>query len=115
LNSPIVDLGLRWLARLTGASLVAVFLIFAMGEGVRPLLLSRSEILMFFALFVALAGMVIAWRHEGLGGAMSVAGMIAFYLLNLAVTRHWPNGFFFPLMFVPGLLSLACWWRSGRV
>ncbi len=114
-HQPYIDLSLSWLARMTGACLVTVFVIFAMGEGMRPTLLSRSETLMFFALFVALAGIVIAWRHEGLGGAMSVAGMLAFYLLNFAVTRHWPRGLFFPLLFVPGLLFLACWWRSGRV
>ena len=114
-HPPYLDLGLRWMARGIGVCMVGFFVVFVAGEGLHPSLLSRSEVLMSVALFVALAGVVIAWRHEGLGGAMSVAGMLAFYLLNFTATGRWPGGFIFPLMFVPGLLFLACWWRSGHV
>jgi hypothetical protein len=114
-HPPYLDVGLRWVARGVGACTVGLFTMIAAGEGMQPLLLSRSEMLMFSALFVALAGLVIAWRHEGLGGAMSVAGVMAFYLLNFAARGRFPGGFFFPMMFLPGLLFLACWWRSGRI
>ncbi len=114
-HPPSLDAGLRWVARGVAACMVGVFAMIAAGEGMQPSLLSRSEMLMFIALFVALAGMIVAWRHEGLGGAMSVAGVMSFYLLNFAATGRFPAGLFFPLLFVPGLLFLACWWRSGRI
>ena len=114
-HSPNLDLGLRWLARTLGGLMVAVLAVFAAGEGLHPLLMSHTEMLMLVALFVALAGLVLGWRHEGLGGALSVAGMLAFYTLNYTASGKWPGGFVFPFLFVPGLLFLVCWWRSGRV
>ena len=114
-HAPYLDVALRWSARCIGSCTVALFTIFAAGEGMHPLLFTRSELLMFFALFVTLAGLIVAWNHEGLGGAMSVAGLIAFYLLNFAASGRWPRGLIMPLMFIPGLLFLASWWRSGRV
>ncbi len=95
--------------------MVAMFAVFAAGQGLHPTLMSHTETLMLVALFVSLAGLVLGWRHEGLGGALSVAGMLAFYMLNYTASGRWPGGFVFPLLFVPGLLFLACWWRSGRV
>ena len=112
---PYIDLALRWTARVVGSFTVALFTIFVAGEGLHPSLLTRTEMVIFVALFVTLAGLVVAWNHEGLGGAMSVSGLIAFYLLNFAASGRWPRGVIIPMMFIPGLLFLASWWRSGRV
>lgn len=106
---------LRWTARLLGLVIIVVFGIFLAGGSFGGTLLSRSESLMMVALFVALAGILTAWRHEGLGGALTLAGISAFYLLNYVTYGRWAGGFIFPLIAVPGLLSVVCWWRSGRV
>ncbi|MGI6379796.1 MAG: DUF7670 domain-containing protein [Anaerolineae bacterium] len=75
-------------------------------------------------LFIVLSalGLGIAWRWEGLGGAIAAA----FALATLPVLLvHWPIGEGFPrylvapygvwaVVAVPGVLYLICWWRSRR-
>ena len=64
---------------------------------------------------LSVLGLSIAWRWEGLGGAVSVG----FFLVHLAL--YWAiRQRFFPLralaVFSPlpitGVLFLVCWWRS---
>jgi len=66
-------------------------------------------------MFLSVLGLAIAWRWEGVGGAINVGFFLA--LLGL----YWIiRGKFFPLralpMFlaavVPGVLFLVCWWRT---
>ena len=75
-------------------------------------------------LFVVLSavGLAVAWRWEGVGGAIAVV----FALVTLPVLLvHWPIGEGFPRYLVapygvwaavaiPGVLYLICWWRSRR-
>jgi len=71
-------------------------------------------------IFVAALGSGIAWRWEGLGGAITIVSV----LLALPVLLiHWPitDGFSRYLVApygvgamaaTPGVLFLLCWWRS---
>jgi hypothetical protein len=74
-------------------------------------------------MFLAALGSAIAWRWEGLGGAITTVCM----LVTLPVLLiHWPISEGFPrylvapygvwmMVTIPGVLFLACWWRSrGR-
>ncbi|MGC9396028.1 MAG: DUF7670 domain-containing protein [Anaerolineae bacterium] len=72
-----------------------------------------------FALLSVL-GLGIAWRWEGLGGAIAVVFNLAGLLLLLI---HWPIAHNFPrylvapygvwmIIAIPGILFLVCWWRS---
>ena len=74
-----------------------------------------SENLLPLAMCLSVAGLGVAWRWEGLGGAIN----IGFFLVNLGL--YWLlRGRFFPLnavailslAIVPGVLFLVCWWRS---
>jgi hypothetical protein len=72
--------------------------------------------------FVSVVGLAIAWRWEGLGGAIAVL----FNLAGLPVLLiHWPIARDFPrylmapygtwmMIGIPGILFLICWWRSER-
>ena len=72
------------------------------------------ENLLPLAMCLSIVGLGIAWRWEGLGGAIN----IGFFLVNLGL--YWfIRGRFFPLggvailslAIVPGVLFLVCWWR----
>jgi len=102
----------RWIARIMGLLIVGLFLLFMMGEGLNPLRLNGIELPMSGALFLALAGMLLLWWWELLGGVMAVAGMIAFYSINFVASGRLPGGPVFPLCFVPGVLGLVCWWHE---
>jgi len=100
----------RWMARVLGLLLVGVFVIFLIGNGFNPVHLKGAEIAQSVVLLVALGGMLVLWRWELLGGAMVLAGMAAFYLINFAVAGRFPGHVVFPLCFVPGLLALISGW-----
>jgi len=107
-------IAVRWIGRILGVLLVGLFLVFMIGQGFNPLTLNGTEIRLASALFIALAGMLLVWRRELLGGTMVVAGMLAFYSINFATSGRLPSGSIFPLCFVPGILALVCWWK-GRM
>jgi hypothetical protein len=74
-----------------------------------------SENLLPLAMCLSVAGLGVAWRWEGLGGAINVG----FFLANLGL--YWLlRGRFFPpralaifsLELIPGILFLVCWWRT---
>jgi len=73
------------------------------------------ENLLPLVMCLSVLGLGLAWRWEGLGGAISVA----FFLANLGL--YWAiRGKFFPLRGLPilspvlitGILFLVCWWRT---
>jgi hypothetical protein len=73
------------------------------------------ENLIPLTLFLSVSGLVVAWRREGLGGAINVG----FYLANLAVHRWMisPRPYpwvLVPIVTTPGILFLVCWWRSRK-
>lgn len=69
---------------------------------------------------LAALGLGIAWRWEGLGGAITILSQ----LVTLPVLLiHWPIREGFPrylvapygtwmIVTIPGILFLVCWWRS---
>jgi hypothetical protein len=124
---------IRWIARIWGTLIVAVTLLILIGyawdwvttdtadphavEDYPPIENSPP----LFALLSAL-GLGVAWRWEGLGGAIAVV----FNLAGLPVLLiHWPITHDFPrylvapygiwlMIAIPGILFLVCWWRSKK-
>jgi CHASE2 domain-containing sensor protein len=86
---------------------VGVILLFFIGEGFDPskILLSVWPALLLFPLAVVV-GMFVAWRREGLGGGLTVAGLAAFYLYSLLLFGKMPRGPFFLLLSALGFLFL---------
>lgn len=102
---------LRWIARIWGLLGVAFLLLFIFGEGLNPARLTLREGIeaLFFPLGVG-AGLVLAWRREGLGGAITVGSLVIFYLLHALLGHGLPRGPWFALIATPGLMFLICRW-----
>jgi F0F1-type ATP synthase assembly protein I len=50
--------------------------------------------------------MVISWWKEGLGGIISIASLLAFYVWHFFTAKEFPEGFGFILFALPSLLFL---------
>ena len=102
---------IRWAARLTGVGLVGVLVAFAVGHGGLPDLSKapapvRAE---FAALALIVAGCLLGWRWEAVGGAVVVFGYIAFNVAELVTNGTFAGGLI-PLLVIPGLLYLMAAW-----
>jgi hypothetical protein len=52
--------------------------------------------------------MLLGWRWETLGGAVTVLSLLAFYKVMYAASGRFPEGIWFALFALPGLLFLYC-------
>ena len=98
---------LKWIARIWSLAGIAFVLIFLFGEG-----LSAHGARPTPAEWVGIAlwpggvgvGLALAWFRKGLGGAIAIASLIAFYLWNLLERGRFPGGPYFVLVAAPGVL-----------
>jgi len=112
MNTYIFSHALRWAARIIGAFVVLLIVAFAIGEGVpNPLQQSIAVNLSFLALLVMLAGIVVAWKREEIGGALIIAGFGCFAAINRGVLM---NAVFLPML-LTGLLFLLCSYAEKMV
>lgn len=99
---------LLWTARALTVVSVVVLLLFLTGDDgldpskVRP----REWVGLLFFPFGVMAGMVIAWWREGLGGAVCVGSLLAFYVWHLLSAGGLPRGIYFFAFSLPGFLFL---------
>jgi hypothetical protein len=104
LSPSLLELGLRWTARLLAAILVGLVVVIYIGEGgFNPLKLSTVEAVQHVFFFTTLAGMILAWRWPLAGGTISIVGILMFFAVEFVVTGRLPHGLF-PLMPLPGIL-----------
>lgn len=98
---------LRWFARIGSLGSIGIVLAFAIGEGFNPASLKFKEALLFscFPLSV-LAGLLLAWRWPVGGGLLAIVGLLGFYALHWAFAGHFPAGFAFILIALPGWLFI---------
>lgn len=111
-------LSLRWVARIWSLASIGFILAFALGGGEpSPRGLTSQELALFFFFPTGVClGMILAWRWEGLGGAVTVASLLGFYLLHRVVSGGYPTGFWFAVLAAPGLLFLLSWlWNTWHV
>lgn len=101
---------LRWSARVLSILAVSVVLVCAFGEGSNLSHFTARELVLFvfFPVGVCL-GMALAWRWEGLGGTITVASLVAFYLVDWLMSSSFPRGFALVALAAPGILFLLCW------
>jgi hypothetical protein len=110
-DEDIVLFLIRWAARILSIAIIFLLMLFALGEdgvtsgaGVRG---SEFIGLLFFPVGIA-AGFIIGWKNELLGGVISGASLVCFYLVyGLAMTGRVPRGAWFAAFTVPGFLFLA--------
>jgi len=109
---------IRWIARVWG-SISLLFLLFMVGAHIVGVLSgtdqgggfgSAADFLSFLFFPVStMIGLALAWKWEGLGGLVTVLGMIAFHMFR-------PDLIFDPMidgLAVPGVLFLI-YWRMSR-
>lgn len=94
---------LHWVGCIAGTLLVFFFVAFAVGMGLPPLNVGSV------ALVVMIGGFLLAWRHDWLGGVLSLLGIGSFYVWNFTAAGNLPSGWVFPLCFIPGTLQLGAW------
>ncbi|NJN65296.1 MAG: hypothetical protein HC884_00580 [Chloroflexaceae bacterium] len=102
---------LRWVARVWSIGSIGVLLLFLVGEGFNPTETTPAEWvgLSLFPAGMSL-GMVLAWRWEGVGGALTVGSLLAFYGYEWLLSGSFPRGWGFVGLAAPGALFLGCWW-----
>ncbi len=112
MHAPL-NVALRWTARISGAAIMAVVVLFFLGEGGFAAARPTPQEGVLLALFTASClGLVAAWRWELAGGALNVGGMALFYLVHYLVSGGFPGGWAFAVIAMPGVLFLACRWRT---
>ena len=99
---------LRLVARSASVICIAVILLFFIGEGINFGNVAAKEWvgLLFFPVGV-FVGLVLAWREELLGGVVTIASVVCFYLVyGLLLSGTIRQGWLFLLFLVPGVLSV---------
>ncbi len=110
-NSRMVTI-LRWFARIwSGLVFVVALLIMVAPDPyvVEPVPLGDRIQLGFYGL--AILGLLSAWRWEGLGGAVAIAGVVGSGVAFAMFSGYWFPGLLIPafLIALPGALFLVCW------
>ena len=109
---------IRWVSRIWGIVYIVFFLFMLIGYYIvdQPSpdetgnTLGAREIIAFIFVFGYFAGLILAWKWEGLGGLVAIACIIAFALTiqNMPVSIYM-------LMTIPALLFLICWFLSRSI
>jgi len=108
----------RWVARLLGVGLLAAVALFFAGQGTllhdAPSLhtMGLAGHALLLALVLALLGVLLAWRWEGVGGLLIVASILLFQSVDALAGGYWRAGVLDPLFYLTGLLFLWDWSRT---
>ena len=109
----IIRLSLRWLARLTGLLSVATISLFLLAEPFNPSHVRPREWVGFVCFPIGVViGLVIAWWKEGLGAAISLGSLAAFYLVYGWLMGSNVNSIAFVVFASPAFLFLFAWLLS---
>ena len=110
-----IDLGLplvviELLARVGSIASITLLVSLFMGEALHPAEISPNEWagLLFFPIGVMI-GMIVAWWKEGLGAAVTVLSLLAFYLVYGYILSNHIGGWAFIVFASPGFLFLLHW------
>ena len=106
---------LRWIARIGSIVCVGLLLLIFVGEGFDPAAITRTEWLMLLCFPVGVVlGMMIGWWKEMTGGVITAVSLILFYLIDAIASGSPPDGWWFFIFALPGLLFLFCGWLETR-
>jgi hypothetical protein len=108
-----VTLAIRWLARIWSIASIGFVLLIVVGELIYPHSPPPTTIRDWVGLilfpFGTCLGLVLAWRWEGVGGAIAAGSLLGFYLVMWMIDGQLPRGPYFALVGTPGILFLAAW------
>ena len=97
-------------ARLGSIASIVLLLMLFVGEGMNPSTITRNEWagLLFFPIGVMI-GMVVAWWKEGVGAAITLGSLVAFYFVWGYLLRNHIGGWAFITFASPGFLFMLHW------
>lgn len=104
-----LTLAVHWTARAWAIASIGMILLLSVGQ-----MPSTPRDWMGFVLYPAgiVAGMVVAWWREGIGGSITVGSLAAFYILHTATEGRLPRGWGWLVLAAPGFLFLWSWKRQ---
>jgi len=116
---------LRRIARIWSIAIIAIGILIFAGLLIESLLTNPAttldypwwENLMPLMMFLAIVGLAIAWRWEGLGALITLAGLLANLILYILTGRSEVLivvAIMIPVL-IPAVLFLICWFRARRV
>jgi hypothetical protein len=98
----------RWTAAAIGIPLFCLLVVLAFGDGVpNPLTASLQENVLGIVVLTTLAGLLLAWKREGVGGLLILAGLLLFAIAD----NRSLLGIVVAPWLVTGALCLLCWWN----
>lgn len=110
---------MRWAARILSLVAIALFGLYLAQSGASRLSAmswtNPQGLPLFIALLVALAGVLIAWRWELVGGIVTIVGAVAIIAqtcLGSGPVMFLCSLFFTLPLLVAGVLYLICCWRT---
>jgi len=109
----------RWIARILGVGLLAAVALLLAGQSTllrgAPSLhtMGPAGHALLLALAVALLGVLLAWRWEGVGGLLIVASILLFQSVDALAGGYWRASVLDPLFYLTGLLFLWDWGRTA--
>jgi len=105
-------LGVRWTARILSILFIGIFMLMFFGEGFDPAKITPREwISLLFFPFGLIAGLIIAWWKEGLGGLITVFCLVAEIFVGDVSQSGGGN---MVICASPGFLFLLSWFLSRR-
>lgn len=65
------------------------------------------------SLFLSILGLVVSFRWEGLGGAITVFFQLATFLIHHLLLSPRPYPYILTVIIItPGILYIFCWWKT---
>ena len=115
-NNKLINI-VRWTTRVLSILTALLFIVFFIGEGIpNPASLSFSEwLLMLFVPVMLIAGMVVAWMREMLGGILVVASILLFNLTAMITEGMFNFELEFGFFLIIGFGFIFCGFAKGRL
>jgi hypothetical protein len=110
---------IRWTARIWSVLLATLLLLMTIvvppggtGGSVTPV----ADVIELAFYGLSLGGLLLAWRWEGLGGAIALLGALANNLAFAILRGYWNAGLLIPALafIIPALMFLNAWARTRQ-
>lgn len=96
-----------WVVKAIGSVLLLLIVVIFIGEGPpNPLKLNPKELFLMVSLLITLAGIVLAFWRQLVGGVAILVGMIPF----VGESQQW---IFWAFVLI-GVLNILCWWLKSK-
>jgi len=92
----------RWIARSLSLIVIGFLLLFLLGEGLPPI-----TVLHICFPFGVMLGLILAWFFEGIGAAITIVSIAAFYSIHYFHDGKLPGGPFFLISGAPSVFFLV--------